>query len=224
MSSEFCQKGLVCQIYVRREEEMALYSESVMLCNLNGDGNWLDVNGQALETSYKPVGRQKPVLVSGKSSFPVKRRKSVRFRNNSENGLIVKNGDTNGSANGDCSDENEEYRNGNVNRGVNGERIISIQDHDEFPESDEEGEAYNGIGGGKIYSVRDPEELSELGEEQEVRIKLGEAPKFVRSMSSSSRKSSSDCFVRSELKWVFLKHKPKVRSLSALVFKVLSYL
>ena len=60
---------------------------------------------------------------------------------------------------------------------------------------------------GKVFSVRDPDELSELGEEQEVRIKLGES--FVRS--STGRKSSSDCFVRSELKWVFLKHKPKVR-------------
>ena len=214
-------------IHERREEEMALYSSSsVMVCNLNGDGDWLDVNGQALETSCNSVAtRQKPVLVSGKSSFPVKRRKSVRFRNNSENGLIVRNGDRNGSANGDCSDENEEYSNGHhVNRGVNGERIISIQDHDELPESDEDGEVFNGFEGGKIYSVRDPDELSELGEEQEVRIKLGEAPKFVRSMSSSSRKSSSDCFVRSELKWVFLKHKPKVSSLSALVIKDLTYL
>ena len=191
---------------------MALYSESVMVCNLNGDGDWLDVNGEALEASCKPVARQKPVLVrGGKSSFPVKRRKSVRFRNNSENGFAVKNGDRNGSGganNGDCSsEENEGYSNGHVNRGVNGERIISIQDHDELPGYDEEGEA------GKIYSVRDADELSELGEEQEVRIKLGgEAAQFVRSVSSPSRKSSSDCFVRSELKWVFLKHKPKVSS------------
>ena len=190
---------------------MALYSESVMVCNLNGEGDWLDVNGEALEASCKPVARQKPVLVrGGKSSFPVKRRKSVRFRNNSENGFAVKNGDRNGSGganNGDCSsEENEGYSNGHVNRGVNGERIISIQDHDELPGYDEEGEA------GKIYSVRDADELSELGEEQEVRIKLGEAARFVRSVSSPNRKSSSDCFVRSELKWVFLKHKPKVSS------------
>ena len=180
---------------------MALYSreESVLVCNLNGDGNWLDVNGEALETSGKP---SKPVLTGGKSSFPVKRRKSVRFRNNSENGFNVKNsGDTNGSLdkNGDFSEDNQEFTNGSVNRGINGERIISIQDH---VESDEE----HGFEG-KVYSVRDPDELSELGEEQEVRIKLGES--FVRS--STGRKSSSDCFVRSELKWVFLKHKPKVR-------------
>ena len=178
---------------------MALYSreESVLVCNLNGDGNWLDVNGEALETSCKPS-----VLIGGKSSFPVKRRKSVRFRNNSENGFNVKNsGDTNGSLdkNGDFSENNQEFTNGSVNRGINGERIISIQDH---VESDEE----HGFEG-KVYSVRDPDELSELGEEQEVRIKLGES--FVRS--SIGRKSSSDCFVRSELKWVFLKHKPKVR-------------
>ena len=179
---------------------MALYSreESVLVCNLNGDGNWLDVNGEALETSCKPS-----VLIGGKSSFPVKRRKSVRFRNNSENGFNVKNsGDTNGSLdkNGDFSEDNQEFT--NVNRGINGERIISIQDHGELVESDEE----HGFEG-KVYSARDPDELSELGEEQEVRIKLGES--FVRS--STGRKSSSDCFVRSELKWVFLKHKPKVR-------------
>ena len=182
---------------------MALCSreESVLVCNLNGDGNWLDVNGEALETSCcKP---SKPVLI--KSSFPVKRRKSVRFRNNSENGFNVKNsGDTNGSLdkNGDFSEDNQEFTNGSVNRGINGERIISIQDHGELVESDEE-QGFEG----KVYSVRDPDELSELGEEQEVRIKLGES--FVRS--STGRKSSSDCFVRSELKWVFLKHKPKVR-------------
>ena len=187
---------------------MALYRESVMMCSLNGDGNWLDINGQALETSCKPVARQKPVLVAGKSNFPVKRRKSVRFRNNSENGLIVKNGERDGLANGDCSDSdgNEEYSNGHVNRGINGERIISIQDHDEVLEDGERG---------KIYSVRDAEELSEVGEEREVRIKVGgeaQAQVVSRSVSSSSsRKSSSDCFVRSELKWVFLKHKPKVR-------------
>ena len=184
---------------------MALYRESVMLSNLNGNGDWLDVNGEALEASCKPVARQKkPVLVGAKKSFPVKHRKSVRFRNNSENGSIVKNGDRNGSANAnsDCSsDENEGYSNGHVNRGTNGERIISIQDQDQLPGSYEDG--------GKIYSVRDVDELSELvGEEQEVRIKLGEAPRFLRS--SPSRKSSSDCFVRSELKWVFLKHKAKV--------------
>ena len=184
---------------------MALYSESVMVCSLNGDGDWLDVNGEALETSCKSVARQKPVLVGEKSSFPVKRRKSVRFRNNSENGFAVKTNGFSAANNGDSSsDENEGYSNGHVSRGMNGERIISIQDHGS---DDEEGD------GGQIYSVRDADELSEVGEEQEVRIKLGEAPQFVRSLSSPSRKSSSDCFVRSELKWVFLKHKPKVSSL-----------
>ena len=200
---------------------MSLYSrESVMVCKLNKDGGWIDENGKALEENSSKCNltmsrRQKPASVGGRSGASVKRRKSVRFRKNSENGTKngVANG-TNGSVNGSCSDDNEEYSNDQVTRGSNGQRIISLHDHKQFAGSEVESERPGAGFEGKIFSVRDPEELfeeqemfSELGEEQEVRIKVGEVARLV---SKRSRKSSSDCFVRSELKWVFLKNKPKV--------------
>ena len=201
---------------------MSLYSrESVMVCKLNKDGGWIDENGKALEENSSKCNltmsrRQKPVLVGGRSGSSVKRRKSVRFRKNSENGTKngVANG-TNGSVNGSCSDDDEEYSNDQVTRGSNGQRIISLHDHKQFAGSEVESERPGAGFEGKIFSVRDPEELpeeqevfSELGEEQEVRIKVGEVAMSL--VSKRSRKSSSDCFVRSELKWVFLKNKPKV--------------
>ena len=209
---------------------MSLYSrESVMVCNLNKDGSWIDENGKALEENSSKCNltmspRQKPALVGGRSGSSVKRRKSVRFRKNSENGTKngVPNG-TNGSVNGNCSDDNEEYSNDQVTRGSNGQRIISLHDHKQSAGSEVESERPGAGFEGKIFSVRDPEELfeeqevfSELGEEQEVRIKVGEVARLV---SKRSRKSSSDCFVRSELKWVFLKNKPKVPD-HLIIFKI----
>ena len=210
---------------------MSLYSrESVMVCKLNKDGSWIDENGKALEENSSKCNltmspRQKPALVGGRSGSSVKRRKSVRFRKNSENGTKngVANG-TNGSVNGSCSDDSEEYSNDQqVTRGSNGQRIISLHDHKQFAGSEVESERPGAGFEGKIFSVRDPEELfeeqemfSELGEEQEVRIKVGEVACLV---SSRSRKSSSDCFVRSELKWVFLKNKPKVPD-HLIIFKI----
>ena len=199
------------------------------MCNLNMDGGWIDENGKALEENSSKCNltmsrRQKPALVGGRSGSSVKRRKSVRFRKNSENGTKngVANG-TNGSVNGSCSDDNEEYSNDQVTRGSNGQRIISLHDHKQFAGSEVESERPGAGFEGKIFSVRDPEELfeeqevfSELGEEQEVRIKVGEVARLV---SKRSRKSSSDCFVRSELKWVFLKNKPKVPD-HLIIFKI----